>query len=189
MLYAISSISNLSDRNYLDTLYRKYYGILYNLIVSILHTEVEADDVLTDAMLSLFSKIPFLRALDEVERVAYLRATVRNAAYKQYNAQTRRNLTEVPLLDSVLFSLPGPVEENPVNLLLKSDEFCRVHEALAALGDKDRQLLHLKYSVRLTAHEIAQITNAPNEAAVQMRLSRARRKVLRYLEERGWDHG
>lgn len=189
MLSAISELSNMLDRSFLDTLYRQHYPMLHNLAASILHNDADAGDVVTNAMLSLFSKAPFLRSLEEKECVGYLRATVRNAAFKYYNAQTRRNLTEIPLLDSVLFSLSDPVEENPVNHLLKNEEFCQVREALAALDEKDRQLLHLKYSVHLTAREIAQMTNAPNEAAVQMRLSRARRKVLRYLEERGWDHG
>lgn len=189
MLSAITELSNLLDRTYLDILYRQHYPMLHNLAASILRSETDAGDIVTNAMLSLFSKAAFLRALEEKECVGYLRATVRNAAFKYYNAQTHRNLTETPLMDSTLFSLPGPAAEEPTNLLLKSDEFCQVHEALAALDEKDRQLLHLKYAVRLTAREIAQMTGAPNEAAIQMRLTRARRKVLRYLEERGWDRG
>lgn len=32
MLNAMSPIRNISDRNYLDDLYRKYYGMLHNLV-------------------------------------------------------------------------------------------------------------------------------------------------------------
>lgn len=181
-------MENTADRNYLNYLYKSHYAMLFNLAASILLDKTDAGDVVTNAMLSLFSKVPFLRALEEKERAGYLRATVRNAAFKYYNAQTRRNLTEMPLLDGALFSLPGSTGEDPADLLLKNDEFCQVREAIATLGVQDRRLLHLKYAVRLTAREIAEITDAPNEAAVQMRLSRARRKVLRYLEDRGWEH-
>lgn len=188
MLYALTEIKSESNRTYLDTLYRQHYPMLHSLAASILRNEADAGDVVTNAMLSLFSKVSFLRSLEEKERTGYLRATVRNAAFKYYNAQTRRNLTETPLLDSTLFSLPGPAGEEPASRLIKNEEFCQVHEALAVLADKDRQLLYLKYAARLTAREIAKMIDAPNEAAIQMRLSRARRKVLRYLEERGWEH-
>lgn len=189
MLLAISKIEKSSDRDYLDILYRNNYSSLHKLAITILHDEHQAEDTVTTAMLSLFSKIPMLRAMEERERVGYLRATVRNAALKSYNAQKRKNLTESVTLDSLLFSLPGPEHEDPANILAKNEEFREVHAALASLGERDRQLLFLKYSAQLTAQKIAQITDAPNEAAVQMRLSRARRKVLRFLEERGWNRG
>lgn len=189
MLFAIRQIISPIDREFLDSIYRKHYFSLCNLTKTILHGENQAEDTVTTAMLSLFSKIPMLRAMEERERVGYLRATVRNAALKSYNAQKRKNLTESVTLDSLLFSLPGPEHEDPAHILVKNEEFREVHAALASLGERDRQLLFLKYSAKLTAQEIAQITDAPNEAAVQMRLSRARRKVLRFLEERGWNRG
>lgn len=187
-MQAIQKLENATDCNYLDYLYKSHYPMLHNLAASILRSETDAGDVVTNAMLSLFSKVSFLRLLEEKERVGYLRATVRNAAYKQYNAQKRRSLTDSDNMDSLLFSLPGPEHEDPANILLKNEEYRQVREAIAALGTGDRRLLHLKYSALLTAREIAEMTNAPNEAAVQMRLSRARRKVLLLLEERGWGH-
>lgn len=183
LLAAVCEIRNTSDRDYLDSLYRSYYPILHKLAAGIIRDTLTAGDIVTNAMLSLFSKIPDLRAMAELERAAYLKATVRNAAYKYYNGRTRQNLTEVSF-DDALFSLPDQVD--PAVLIEIDDEFEVVQEAIATLEQAERQVLHLKYSAQLTACEIAQIVNAPSEAVVHMRLSRARRKLLRLLEDWGW---
>ena len=183
LLEAVCEIRKSSDREYLDGLYRSYYPMLHKLAAGITRDTLTAGDIITNAMLSLFSKISDLRAMAELERVAYLKATVRNAAYKYYNGRTRQNLTELSF-DDALFSLPG--QDDPAVLIEIDDEFEVVRKAIATMEQADRQILHLKYAAQLTACEIAQIVNAPSEAAINMRLSRARRKLLHLLEDWGW---
>ena len=183
MLFAVTEIFNHDDRDFLDILYKLHYQMLFNLAAIIVGQE-DASDIVTNAMLSLFSLIPKLRAMEERERVAYLRKTVRNAAYKHYNAKKRKNLTELSLDDDLLFSLPS--ESDPAEQLIQDEEFQLVRKALSALSEQDRRLLQLKYAIDMNAKEIAEQTGAPSAAAVLERLSRARRKVLAQLEERGW---
>lgn len=185
MLNAMSPIRNISDRDYLDGLYRNYSGMLHNLAFFILRDRGCAEDVVINAMLSLFSLIPKLQAMEERELVAYLRKTVRCAAYKIYKANKRRSVTELPLDSDTLFSLPDK-SGDPASLLIESEDFRMVREAVAALPEKDRRVLYLKYASDLTAVEIAELTGAPSAAAVRERLSRARRRVLALLSERGW---
>lgn len=185
MLFAITEIKSISDRIYLDNLYRAYCPMLLKLVNSIIRDQESAGDIVTNAMLSLFSLIPKLREMEERELVAYLRATVRNAAYKHYNAAKRKNITELPLDNDLLFSLPSDAPE-PDELLIQDEEFQMVREAITALPERDRRVLHLKYAAGMSAEEIAKLTGAPSAAAVRERLSRARRRVLAQLEERGW---
>lgn len=185
MQFAISDIKSSSDRTYLDNLYRAYCPVLLKLVNSIIHDQESSGDVVTNAMLSLFSLIPKLRAMEERELVAYLRATVRNAAYKHYNARKRKGVTELPLDNDLLFSLPSG-DQAPDELLIQDEEFQAVREAIATLPECDRRVLHLKYAVGMSSEEIAELTGAPSAAAVRERLSRARRRVLAQLEERGW---
>lgn len=185
MLFAITEIRSISDRIYLDNLYRAYYPMLLKLANSIIRNQESAGDIVTNAMLSLFSLIPKLREMEERELVAYLRATVRNAAYKYYNAAKRKNITEFPLDDDILFSLQSNVSDLD-ELLIQDEEFHMVREAIEALPERDRRVLHLKYAAGMSAEEIAKLTGAPSAAAVRERLSRARRRVLAQLEERGW---
>lgn len=184
MLSAICRLASADDRLYMDGLYRTNYRMLFNLATLIVGIK-DASDIVTNAMLSLFSLIPKLREMEERELVAYLRATVRNAAYKHYNAAKRKNITELPLDNDLLFSLPGNAPD-PDEQLIQDEEFHMVREAIAALPERDRRVLHLKYAVGMRAEEIAELTGAPSAAAVRERLSRARRRVLAQLEERGW---
>ena len=70
-------------------------------------------------------------------------------------------------------------------ILLKNEEAEQVRRAVATLPEKDQQVPYLKYAARLTAKEIAEMTNAPSEEAVRTQLSRARKKVLHLLEDWG----
>lgn len=180
MLAAITDLDTYEDKQFLDSMYRANYKILYSLALFVVGEE-HAGDVVTNAMLSLFSLVPKLRLMEERERVAYLRATVRNAAYKYYNAQKRRNQTELPLDGDHLFSLPAD-RGDPAEVLMEDEEYREVRAAIGALPEPDRRVLYLRYAVRLTAEEIAAETGAPSAAAVQVRISRARRKVLDRLQ-------
>lgn len=71
MLCAMTEIKSTYDKTYLDNLYRTYYPMLLKLVNSIIHDQESAGDIVTNAMLSLFSLIPKLREMEERELVAY----------------------------------------------------------------------------------------------------------------------
>ena len=181
MLFAVRKLESDNNRSFLDMLYRKHYSAFYSLAYSILRDDSSSQDAVSDAVLSLFSLVPKLQDMEDHELIGYLRATVRNAAYKRYNAEKRKTLTEFVPFDNVLFSLPAPVDQEPPAILLKNEEAEQVRRAISTLPEKDRQVLYLKYAARLTAKEIAEMTNAPSEEAVSTQLSRARKKVLHLL--------
>lgn len=108
MTYAVSEINVFSDREYLDQLFRRHYPMLAHLAASIIRDQDSVDDVVITAMMSLFSLVPKLQAMTEEQTIAYLRATVRNAAYKHYNAYHQKNGAEHLPLESVLYSISGP---------------------------------------------------------------------------------
>ena len=184
MVFAITKITSSSERAYLDELYRTNYSMLYKLALSIVKEKEPAKDVVTNAMLSLFSLVTKLRMMGEQKRMAYLRKTVRNAAYKYYKANKRESVTLLSLDNDLLFALPTS-EAGPDELLIQNEEFSVVRAAIATLPGRDRRLLYLKYAVSLNAQEIAELTGATSAAAVRERLSRARRKVMAQIEERG----
>lgn len=185
MLSAMAELRSSGDREYLDLLFRSHYEMLCKLVRPIIRDESAEGDIVTNAMLSLFSKVDFLRSLSDRRRTSYLRATARNAAYKYYNAGKIRGVTEFAYND-LLFSLPAPEHDDPYSVLLDSEELRLVRDAIAILPEGDRILLHLKYAALLTSSEIAELITAPSAAAVRERLVRARHKVLMLLEQRGW---
>ena len=186
-MFAIAEISKEQDRKFLDQMYQHYYSMLYQVAFSIIQDKFISEDVITDAMLSLFSLVPKLRAMEDWELTAYLRTTVRRAAYKTYKEQRKQNATEVPTENSILFSLSA-AGDTPDDALIQSEDFQMLRDAVTSLPERDRRLLYLKYAAGLSAEEIGELTGE-SAAAVRMRLSRARRKVLRLLEEGGGTDG
>lgn len=159
---AITKLTSQQDRGFMDHLYRTHFSMLHSLANSILHDDDLAGDAVTNGMMSLFSKVEFLRSLEELELLGYLRRTVRNAAFKQYNARKNKNFTEILMCPDILFSLPELDKLGPDHVTLKNEEFRLVHAAVAAIPQKERQLLYLKYALQLTAREIMEVIGAPN---------------------------
>lgn len=188
MTNAMTELHSPADREYLDQRFRRHYPMLARLAASIIREPDSAEDVVISAMMSLFSLVPKLRAMTEDQEIAYLRATVRNAAYQHYNAHHRENGTGQIPLESILHSISGPENQTPEHILEDNEEFQLVRKAIATLPDQDRRLLYLKYSAQISTEEIAEMTNAPCET-VRKRLYRARRKVLDQLRDWGWEHG
>lgn len=179
MISAIKPLTMSSDRVYLDNLYRTHYKALYSVAARIVG-EDDAGDVVTNAMLSQFSLVPKLRTMQANELTAYLRKTVRNAAYKIFNAQKRRSVTELPLDQDLLFSLP--FKKEPIEQLIEAEEFRSVCRAIGTLSEMDRRILYLRYAAQLNAKEIAELIGATGDAAVRQRISRARREVVELLK-------
>ena len=187
MITTITELHSPADREYLDHLFRCHYPMLARLASSIIPDQDSVEDVVIAAVMSLFSLIPKLRAMAEEQETAYLRATVRNAAYKHYNARRRERGTETVPLESVLFSLGSLEKQDPAKILEENEEFHLVRKAIAALPAQERKMLHLKYSAQYSTCEIAEMMDAPCET-VRKRLYRARRKVLDQLGAWGWEH-
>lgn len=188
MLSSIKTIESAEDREFLDCLYRTHYPRLHKAAWAILLDDEEAGTVVTTAMMSLFSLVDKLRLMEPEALIGYLKRTVRNAAFKRYNARKHRNLTEIMGLDQ-LYALPGTETDDPAHVILQAEERDSVRAAILQLSEQDRLLVFLKYSSGLSAREIAELINAPSEAAVHMRLSRVRHRLLQTLVEWGWEHG
>lgn len=186
MISAIKPLTLSSDKAFLDNLYRTHYEMLFQIAANIVGNDY-AGDVVTNAMLSQFSLVSKLRAMQVNELIAYLRKTVRNAAYKIFNAQRRRCVTELPLDQDLLFSLPSRTD--PAELLIEAEDFYAVHAAIGRLSESDRRILYLRYAAQLNSNEIAELIGASNGAAVRQRISRARKEVLALLERGDAVHG
>ena len=68
-----------------------------------------------------------------------------------------------------------------------SERQAQVREALSVLNEDDRKVLVMKYSMDWSAAQIATVMDC-SPAAIDMRLSRARRRLAEILVERGFDY-
>ncbi len=131
----------------------------------------EVDDAVAEVFLVAW------RRLDEVPSGtgarAWLYATARRVLANQARAGARRG------------RLRDKLSAQPVTVLAAEDPLAdRVHDALAALGNRDREVLLLAEWEGLTPGEIATVLGCP-AVTVRGRLHRARRRFSAVFESHG----
>jgi len=129
----------------------------------------EAEDIAQDAMLRAWRRRSTLR--DEGRRKEWLGTIVRNEAFRQH-ARVRPD----PI--ATIESFEGADDEQVVATVEQAD----IRAALAALDERDRQLLQLRYSEDLTQAAIARRLGIP-EGTVKVRLHRVRHKLRRAIDQ------
>lgn len=97
----------------------------------------------------------------------------------------RRKSSSTRLTDRLDEQSAKPVE--PSSLLEGQEIQAEVRKALTELKDEDREVLVLRYALGWSSNRIA-VTMDSSAAAVDMRLSRARRRLAAILEEAGVGH-
>lgn len=137
---------------------------------------VDTSDVVQDV---------FLRTLQGLDRVevrgpgifqAYVRRAVLNRIRDEVRWASRR-----PGPDGVPEDLAahGPT---PLEQAITADTLARYEEALAALGDDERELVHLRLELDFAYDEIARMTGRPTADAARMATRRAIARVAEAME-------
>ena len=75
----------------------------------------------------------------------------------------------------------------PQDILSSHENRQAIRDALQQLLEDDRKVLVMKYSLNWTSAKMARVMDC-SAAAIDMRLSRARRRLAELLEEQGYDH-
>lgn len=87
-----------------------------------------------------------------------------------------------PSLDEIARTKVSPHE-----VMATDENRLAMREALTGLIEDDRRVLVMKYSLNWSSAKMAVVMDC-SPAAVDMRLSRARRRLAEHLEEQGYDH-
>ena len=98
---------------------------------------------------------------------AYVRQAVLNRIRDEVRWAARR-----PGPDGVPESLPD-LAPSPLEHAIGADVLARYERGLAALGEEDRQLLHLRLELDLDYQEITAMTGRPSRDATRMAIQRA----------------
>lgn len=179
MLYfpqVICAITDESERDFMKALFVKYRITMFRMARSLTTSKQDAEDVVSEACVSLIKKIPRLRQLDCNVLEGYIISTVKNTAYMLHRRKKARH--EVNGEDTLLFI----VDENASvdkNILQE----CTVQELMGAiklLPENDQVVLRMKYFEELTDHEIAAAMNI-QEVSVRSKLTRARQRIYTLL--------
>ncbi len=153
----------------------RHIGPSLGIARRLLRDEAEAEDVVQEGMLRLWRMSSQLEIGDGGVK-PWLRRVVSNLCIDRIRARSRTDVVEEP-----------PEQAQPPDQLAAltgKDVADRVHQALQALPERQRQALTLFHYENLSQSEVASAMNI-SEEAVESLLSRARR-TLRVLLKDDW---
>lgn len=75
----------------------------------------------------------------------------------------------------------------PEDILASDENRQAMRDALQMMLEDDRRVLVMKYALNWSSAQMAKVMDC-SAAAIDMRLSRARRRLAELLEEQGYDH-
>jgi RNA polymerase sigma-70 factor (ECF subfamily) len=143
------------DEGALASLYDRYRLILFGLILRILHSQPEAEDILQEVFLQVWRKAS---DFDEARGrpFTWLVTLARSRAIDRLRAFASRERTATQATRDVTESISDAADD-----AVKSEQGEIVRGALAELPEEQRQALVLAYFEGLTQSEIAARLNSP----------------------------
>ncbi|AHI63680.1 RNA polymerase sigma factor [Burkholderia thailandensis] len=161
------------------TLALPHLDAAYNLARWLCGNASDAEDVVQDACMRAFR---FLDSCRGDNARPWLLTIVRHTWYTEW--RRRANAHEVAATDALdAADSPDdwqPAAEDPLALLMRSEDAHRVNAALAKLPPEYREVLVLREMEDLSYREIAAIADVP-VGTVMSRLARARRRLAALL--------
>jgi RNA polymerase sigma-70 factor (ECF subfamily) len=141
---------------------------LFLLSVRILGDEDEAEDVVQDTVLKLWSmegRLDEYRSPDALARVITRRLSLNAIRSKRHGS---------PRVDI-------PMSDSPEDRMIDEEEEEREKELIRSLPDKQQVVLRMKHIDGMEVSEIAQVTGMTRDA-VRQNLSRARKKIVSFFK-------
>ncbi|WP_207433441.1 RNA polymerase sigma factor [Sabulibacter ruber] len=141
---------------------------LYRMALFLLQNKEEAEDILQDVFLKLWSNKHKLHAYASIE--AFAMSITKNLCLDKLKGRKNKHMVDVVDLEL------GSGEVNPYQRYELSDQVNKVQELLKLLPEQQRLILHLRDVEGYDYPEIEQITGI-NVNAIRVALSRARKSV------------
>jgi RNA polymerase sigma-70 factor (ECF subfamily) len=147
----------------------------------ILPTEEDAEDVVQDAFCKLWCSSYSLHTPNEAEALAH--TTIRNLCLDEHRKREARPQYS---LDQ---ERDAELQSSPLEQLEIQEQFQQVESIIeSALSPSERRVLHLKEYEERSIEEIARIMEL-TEAAVRMKLMRARKRIRTVYNEQNKKEG
>jgi RNA polymerase sigma-70 factor (ECF subfamily) len=159
-------------------LVRSYQGRLFTTVTHIVRSREEAEDVVQDAFVQAYVKLPTFRGTSCFYTWVYRIAV--NMALSRGRKRRNRRTYEIPVE-----TMPPDAQdpgESPVDRLLRKEHATEIKRALAALSKEHRAILVLRGVDGFDYHTIGRILGL-SPGTVRSRLHRARTQLRARLEE------
>ena len=148
------------DQQALETLYDRYSKLLYTLILRIVRSPAEAEDILQELYLQVWHKANMFYSV-RGKLATWLLTLARNRAIDHLRSKSQREWTRRSPEEELMALSDQTIYANPL-LLLEVNEAGRfVRSALRKLSKSQRDILELAYYEGLSQSEIASKSGTP----------------------------
>ena len=181
-----ATIESDTDREFMMRLYTEYYPLMRSKAYGIVREYAIVDDLVNDACVRLIGKISLLRDFDCCKLAAYIVYTVRSVSVDYIRRQSAQNKRV-----QAGFTADDDVADNGKSteeIMIQSEEIDALRSAVMKLPERERDILHFKYTLEMKDAEIAQ-TFGIQPSSVRSLISRTRRKVYELIREEGSGYG
>jgi len=159
----------------------KYGKFCHNLSYNILHDHRDAEECVNDSYLGLWNSIP---PNNPDPFITYLCKIVRNLSIKRYQkntAQKRNSFYDTAIDELEEYLISDDILENQIN----SNELTAVIENFLDTLSAENRILFLKRYWFYESYDIIAKQFGITEKNLSVRLTRIRKKMRKYLIERG----
>jgi len=151
---------------------------LYRFAKRLVVNYAEAEDVVQEVFLRLWSKRDQLQDVKSIEALAV--TITKNLCLDKLKSKSNKTIEFKEYHEQT-------TAETPYKSMESSDSYNKVNELINQLPDQQRMIIHLRDVEGYEYEEIAKMTGM-NPNAIRVNLSRARKKV-RELMEKTYDYG
>ncbi|MDD2243761.1 MAG: RNA polymerase sigma-70 factor [Dysgonamonadaceae bacterium] len=148
---------------------------LYRFALSIVYNSTEAEDIVQDIMLKLWSKKDEWEQIENLE--AYCFKATKNLSLDKLAAKEIRK-TESIDMDRESFSISE--QETPFSLISKKETQVNIYKCIEQLTENQKMIFQLREIEDMSYKEIAETLDI-TEDSVKVNLFRARKKIKELL--------
>lgn len=168
------------DQAAFQTLYERYYRMVYNLAFRMLGNHADAEEVTPEVFIKVWQKAADFRGQSRVSTWMY-RVAANMALDRLRSARVTREVFWDDLTPVEKEMPGGEASETPEQALLRTESQRALAAALARLAAEDRLLVTLYHLQGLTYAEIEEVTGI-TPANIKSKLFRARRRLRGHLQ-------
>lgn len=169
---------NASQKFCAATALAKHQGWLKAVLLARLRSREAVDEVMQEIAIAAVNQQAKAEPIQQTGPWLYRIALTQVLLYRRKNGRRRRFLQN--FTQAVPLNEPATADHNPLQWLLLQERQQSVRETMERLGDREREILLLKYSEGLTYEQIADRLGLTS-SSVRMRLHRARTKLRMQL--------
>lgn len=166
-----------SDREFMKRTYIKYQKTMFRMARALTDSYQDAEDVVSNACVSLICKISVLKCLDCNVLEGYIISTVKNTAYMFH----RRKKSRKEVYDSnEILPMIADTDTSPDCRIIQECTIEELMSAIEQLLESDQTVIRMKYFEKRSDREIADLFGI-QEVSVRSRLTRARKRIYELL--------